>query len=187
MKRKNIVYLLCFISSTLFSQNIKDLKFERNYTDIVLTQNSILNYEAFENADSKKIIDSLKIIDRKNLKNKIVGIWKLIKVQCSDCITNEKEIEVQKKYINISDSTIEFYKNSVSKKNLELSEKITFTEYFSSFSDLTNIVFKDKSIWSLQTDKSKNYLMLYNSGSEIKNGRTNMVSGIITEYYERVK
>lgn len=187
MKKRSLIYFLCFISSTLFSQNIKSLKFERNYTDIVLTQNSILNYEILKNTNSKKIIDSLKIIDRKNLKTKIVGIWKLIKIKCSDCTINKKEVEIPKKYINISDSIIEFYKNNVSKKNLELSEKIRFTEYFSSFFDLTNIVLEDKSIWNLQTDKSKNYLMLYKSGYETKNGRTTMISGIITEYYKRIK
>lgn len=187
MKRKNFIYLLCLISSTLCSQNIKNLKFERNYTDIILTQNSILNYEAFKNTNSKKIIDSLKIIDRKNLKKKIVGVWKLIKVECSDCIISKKKTEIPKKYIKISDSTIKFYKKGISKKDIELSQKIMFTEYFSSFSDLTNIVFEDKSIWSLQTDKSNNHLKLYNSGNETKNGRTTSVSGIITEYYKRIK
>lgn len=187
MRRKNLIYLFYFISSSLCSQNIKDLKFERNYTNIILAQNSILNYEAFKNKNSKKTIDSLKVIDRKNLKNKIIGNWKLIKVKCPDCIISKKEIEIPKKYINISDSTIKFYKKNSSIKKLEKSEKLIFTECFSSFSDLTNIVFKDKSIWSLQTDKSKNYLKLYKSGNETKKGRTTLISGIITEYYERIK
>lgn len=182
-----IILILCCSFLSTNAQNFSNIQFERNSSNINLTQTAILNYKLpVQYKNWNKIIDSLKIIDREKLKKKIIGKWKLIKVKCTDCV-KKKNYQLPEKLIKISKKNIKFYFKNFSKKNLERKEKLIFTEQFAPLNDLTNIVFKDKTIWMIKTDVSNNYLSIYNSGNETKNGRTNFRSGLIIEFYKRVK
>ena len=189
MKKKKILVLLLVMKVIIVSsQHIKDVNFERNSIDPVLMSNALLNYTAFKDENSKKIIDSLKVIDRSRLKTKIIGTWKFIEAKCSCCVPIEgKGREEEVKYIKIEEDSIYFFTNRIAKKRRVRAEKMIFTNQLAPFSDLTNIVFTDKSLWSLKTDMSHNFLQIYMSGKETKDGRTSAVSGLVYEYYKRVE
>ena len=187
MIKKLIIILTLMNFHYSISQDFKKMKFERNYSNITMAQNSVLNYLAFNNKNSKHKIDSLKIIDRQNLLKKIFGKWKFVSSHCSDCVVlkNKKKTQL-KKFIKITKNNISFYEKKLRKENIIQHEEFKFTEHFGHFSDLTNLLFSDKSIWSFQTDKSAKFLMIYYSGNETTDGRTTIASGMVFEYYKKL-
>lgn len=187
MKKKILTIVFLSLSIILYSQNIDKIKFERNYSNIVLTQTSLLNLEQGKGSESKENIDSLKVIDRKSLLKKLKGTWRLVKYQCDHCVIRKKDDLIPKKFIKISKTKLKFYDDEVNRKNLKNSEELIFTEQFSIYSDLTNLVFKDKTTWSFETDAKRKFLKIYKTGKENENGRTVKISGFFIEYYEKIK
>lgn len=188
MKKIFPILLFLFISKVLVSQNFREIKFERNFINIVLAQSAIQNHIAFNNKEAKGIIDSLKVIDRQKLINKIIGKWEYVSSDCSDCVPLKVDSsKLIKRYVVITKNKINFYDHKIKRKNLTQQQKIKFTEQFSCFTDLTGVVFSDKTIWSLKTDKNKEYLQMYESGNESKNGRTVITGGLLINYYKKIE
>lgn len=187
MKKIFPILLFLFIPNVLVSQNFREIKFETNFTSIVLAQNAIQNHIVFNKKEAKGIIDSLKVIDRQKLMHKIIGKWEYVSSRCEDCISLKNSSKPIKRYVVITKNKIEFYNHKIKRKNLTQQQKIKFTEQFSYFTDLTGVVFSDKTIWSLKTDKNKEYLQMYKTGNERKDGRTVITSGLSIAYYKKIE
>ncbi|MCF2875482.1 MULTISPECIES: hypothetical protein [unclassified Tenacibaculum] len=188
MKKIFPILLFLFIPKVLVSQNFREIKFETNFTNIVLVQKAIQNNIIFNKKEAKGIIDSLKVIDRKNLMHKIIGKWEYVSSRCEDCIPlKEDSSKPIKRYVVITKNKIDFYNHKIKRKNLTQQQKIKFTEQFTYFTDLTGVVFSDKTIWSLKTDKNKEYLMMYKTGNERKDDRTVITSGLSITYYKKIE
>lgn len=187
MKKNKLLIILFILKITItYAQKIKDIRFEESSSNPVLMSNTIAKYLAFEDEGSRRIIDSLKAIDRAKFKKDAIGIWKFIGAECSCCVPMKGKRKVKTKYIKIDKDSIYFYEGRMKKRNLVRVEKIVFTNQFAYFYNLIDLVFKDKSLWSLRTDVSNNFLQIYLSGKETENGRTGSISGLSYEYYKRI-
>lgn len=182
-----IFSLLFFLFSNqfLYSQNIDKLEFKKTINSEI--SNSIANYLHSNNETNTKKLDSIKSIERKLLKSKIVGLWEFETVKCPDCVKGKEKHKNKMKYILVTKDEIIFYQKKVSLKNITRKEKITFTDKFDWYSGVTDLLFADNSIWSIQIDDTDKYLKIYNSGFENENSRGQIVSGISTNYYKKIK
>jgi hypothetical protein len=185
MKRAFLVIIFLTFSQFIFSQNINELAFS-NIQKIEI-RDALNQFEVFKTPENKKRIDSLKKNERKNLKKEISGTWEYIKSKCSDCVLSKNKIEEPRKFIKITNRKIVYYLDKISTKNIIQTEELKFTEHFDFMSNLKDVLFSDKTIWSLNVDKSNEFLKIYNSGYETENGRAQIFSGLIVEYYKRIK
>jgi len=185
MRNILLTFTLLISSQILFCQNIDEIEFEKTIkAETSIALNKFLYSKSKENI---KKLDSIKTIERKGLKENITGTWEFFNGECSCCVKVENTKKKTVKYIVITENEISFYDNKISEKNLTQTEIIEFTNQYDMFSDLTSLVYKDKNIWDFKVDKTNKYLKIYHSGNETENGRTSKVSGIVTQYYKRVK
>ncbi len=185
--KKILLLIILFVSSqVLFSQNIEELQFSRTIKPEI--SEAIHKYLYLKDEESLKKIDSLKAIEREYLKENMIGTWEHFESKCSCCVkVKDSKRKYVKKIIRITEENIFFYDEKVSEENLTQTEKIEFTNQYGFFSDLTDIVYKDKNIWDYKLDKTGNFLKVYHSGNETDNGRTSTISGIVTNYYKRIE
>lgn len=186
MRNILLILILLISSQILFCQNIDEIEFDKTIkAEISASINQFLYSKTKENI---KRIDSIKTIERNDLKKKIIGTWEFLEGKCSDCILfkDVRKKNKVKKFIVITNTVITFYNKKIKKKNIVKTETIEFTNQFDYFSDLTNLVFKDKNIWDIKVDKTNNYLKIYRSGKETNKGRNRLISGISTDYYKRI-
>ncbi|CAL2078589.1 hypothetical protein [Tenacibaculum sp. 190524A05c] len=182
--KKNLLLLSLIFNQVLFSQNIHELKFRKS---IKFEVSESINQYLLTKSDKNKLkLDSIKKIERKNLIENIIGKWEYFGSDCSCCV-KLNESKIIQKYIVISKNEISFYNEKISNKNITNIELIEFSNQFDSFSELTELVYKDKTIWTYKTDSSKDYMKIYRNGEETNSGRTRQISGITIDYYKRMK
>ena len=185
MKKAIILIFTFFSNQFLFSQNSDELGFKKTMNSEI--SSSIANYLYSNNEVNTKRLDSIKSIERELLKSEIIGLWKFETVKCPDCVKGKKRHKNKMKYILITNDEIIFYQRKATLKNVTRKEKIIFTDKFDWYSGVTDLLFTDNSIWSIQTDDTNKYLKIWNSGIEYENSRGQLISGVSVNYYKKIK
>ncbi|WP_179336538.1 hypothetical protein [Winogradskyella ludwigii] len=184
MKKILLILMLLISNHMLWCQDIDALEFPK-YIKSEVSQ-TVYAYIHSKNTEITKKLDSLKASERKSLTDNIIGTWEYLESECNDCIAVKKD-KSKKQYIQITPHKILFYEGKISKKNLIKTEEFEFTNQLDMFSDLKNLVYANKSLWSFNVDKTGKYLRIYWTGKEDKTSRNRVASGFVFNYYQKIK
>ena len=143
----------------------------------LFSQSQILGSNEEIKNKSRQKTDSLKLVFREKLKQKLVGNWKMLNVE--SWALREPSDSVVGKMITIDPNQILFYElYPKSKKwNLIKSEKLIFSEKLTMDFDPLLIVYFNKEVWSYNVDETSGELIAYYIGKENETEISEMVCG----------
>lgn len=132
--------------------------------------------------------DSLKLLVRKEILERIQGEWKLKKSGSNWGFTDVDDKITIDKIVVINENEIFFYEEEkiFGKRKLIKTEKIRYYDKEELFPSFIGFVFSDKLIWSFQS-RDSNLLHTMHIGEETENGRTYISCGNSELIYERME
>ena len=206
MRKKLIFLTLLLFSLSFYSQSKEEIEKHQNkwITEAKeeLIKNDLLrafmSYGFAKDIDSltqngifaSKKYDSIKIILRKKLIQKIKGTWKWKNTGSNWGISKTNKESLVEKILIINESYLSFYEvNKKTKKtNFIKREKLTFNNIPGMLPSYHELVYSNKQIWSYNLKNEGIILHLTNTGEIIdKNSRNEIVCGNTELIYERIK
>jgi hypothetical protein len=198
-----IAFLLLTIS--IFAQNDAKAKFQKNKYELAV---SYYKKSDFKNAldlfsvaskiipenelgqESGKKVDSLKVLLRKDLMNKVIGTWKMTGDKPVWAVKTAKDSQnkLVEEFIEVTNSQIVFYekdKKTLVKKVIK-TENLVYYNKDKSDSLFSAIILSDGTIWRCTVDENASVLHVINIAKQTEKGVEKIESENLERFYMKV-
>jgi hypothetical protein len=204
--KKPLIFLVLLFSCTIIAQNDPKVAFQKTRYELAvscykkadfvkaLDLFSIASKIKPENElgkESVKKVDSLKIMLRKNIMDKVIGTWKMTgdKPLWSVDAATDTNSKMVEELVEIDQKQILFYELDIKTKAKKLIKSEDLVYYNKDESDalFSAIILSDGTIWNCSLNENSDILHVINIAKQTENGVEKINADNLERFYSKVK
>jgi hypothetical protein len=204
--KKPLIFLVLLFSCTIIAQNDSKVAFQKTRYELAvscykkadfvkaLDLFSIASKIKPENElgkESVKKVDSLKIMLRKNIMDKVIGIWKMTgdKPLWAVNAASEANSKTVDELVEINQKQILFYELDIKTKAKKFIKAEDLVYYNKDESDalFSAIILSDGTIWDCSLNENSDILHVINIAKQTENGVEKINADNLEKFYSKVK